>query len=182
MPGKREEYLTWEEHFMGIALVTAARSKDPSTQVGACIADSNNRILSTGYNGLTQGMNDDTFYWNSIGEQTGELMKIKNPFVVHAERNAILNYRGSRQDLENSTLYVTWYPCSECTKEIIQAGIKRVVYLGMYSKPEDVEISKIMFQAAGVEVYSYNSKREFSKPEIRENIEGVQKMLKRFSN
>lgn len=108
MPGKREEYLTWDESFMGVALAMACRSKDPSTIVGACIVK-DNRILSTGYNWLTSGMNDDLVYWNSIGEENGDKQKIKNYWVIHAERNAVYNYRGSLQDLEGSTLYVTLF-------------------------------------------------------------------------
>lgn len=182
MPGKRIDHLYWEEYFMGNALLISLRSKDPSTQVGACIVNDQNKVLSVGYNGLTKGMDDDEFYWNSIGEQTGEKDKIKNNFVVHAERNAVLNYRGNLQDLEESTLYVTWYPCLECTKEIIQVGIKKVVYLRMYSKLDDVELSKKMFEAAGVEVSAYNKNKDFTKSEVRESSEEIQKILKRFSN
>lgn len=182
MPGKREEYLYWEELFMGNAILVSSRSKDPSNQVGACIVNDDNKILSVGYNGLTKGMEDDKFYWNSIGEITGELDKVKDYFVVHAERNAILNYRGNIKDLQNANLYVTWYPCVECTKEIIQVGIKKVVYLRMYSKPELVKLSEMMFQAAGVEIVPYNKEKDFSKEEVQEVTNGVQKMLKRFSN
>lgn len=181
MPGKREEYLSWDEYFMGNAILISGRSKDPSTQVGACIINDDNKVLSVGYNGLTKGMDDDSFYWNSIGEVTGEIDKIKNNFVVHAERNAILNYRGNSEELVGSTLYVTLYPCIECTKEIIQAGIKKVVYLRMYSKSEQVELSKMMFDAAGVEVVAYNPKKDFSKDDVKTGVEGLQKILKRYS-
>lgn len=180
MPGKREEYLTWTEYFMGNALLVSARSKDPSNQVGACIVNDNNKVLSVGYNGLTRGMDDDKFNWDSIGEKTGELDKVKDYFVVHAERNAVLNYRGNIKDLENATLYVTWYPCVECTKEIIQIGIKKVVYLRMYSKPEMVRLSQIMFEAAGVEVVPYNNEKDFSKEDVQTATNNVQKILKRF--
>ena len=128
MSGKREEFLSWEEFFMGNAIIASARSKDPSNQVGACIVNNENKVLSVGYNGLPHGMNDDEFDWLSTGEQTGEIKNIKDYYVVHAERNAILNYRGNMKDLKDSTLYVTWYPCVECTKEIIQVGIKKVIY------------------------------------------------------
>ncbi len=181
MPGKREEYLSWEEYFMGNAILASARSKDPSNQVGACIVDDNHKILTSGYNGLTRGMSDDIFYWNSIGEKTGEIDKIKDYFVVHAERNAILNYRGNMKDIEGTTLYVTWYPCVECTKEIIQIGIKKVVYLRMYSKPEKVKLSQMMFDAAGIEVVPYHLEKEFTKEEVQETTHNIQKMLKRFS-
>lgn len=182
MPGKRKEYLSWEEFFMGSALLVASRSKDPSTQVGACIVNKDNKVLSLGYNGLTKRMNDDDFYWNSIGEKTGDMTKNKDYFVVHAERNAILNFRGNSKELEGSTLYVTLYPCVECTKEIIQVGIKKVIYLRMYSKQELVNISKMMFETAGVEVIQYNKNVDFTKNEVKDGIEGFQKIIKRYSN
>lgn len=181
MPGKRKNYLSWDEVFMGSAILVSARSKDPSNQVGACIVDKNHRILSLGYNGLTNGMNDDTFHWDSIGEKTKEIDKIKDYYVVHAERNAILNYCGSHKDLKDSTLYVTWFPCTECTKEIIQTGIKKIVYLRMYSKPELVNISKKMLKNAGIEIVSYHSKKNFTKEEIQEGTEKIQEIIKKFS-
>lgn len=181
MPGKREEYLSWDEFFMGNALLVSARSKDPSNQVGACIVNDEHKVLSVGYNGLTRGMNDDEFYWNSIGEQTNELDKVKDYFSVHAERNAILNYRGNMKDLEGATMYVTWSPCVECTKEIIQVGIKKVVYLRKYSKTELVSLSEIMFKKAGVEVVPYNADKIFGKEEIQNSTEAIQKIIKRFS-
>ena len=134
MPGKREDYLSWEEFFMGSAILVSARSKDPNNQVGACLVNNDKKVLSLGYNGLTRNMDDDTFDWKSTGEQTGIIENIKDYYVVHAERNAILNFRGNMKELEGSTLYVTWFPCNECAKEIIQVGIKKVVYLRMYSK------------------------------------------------
>ena len=181
MPGKRKKYLSWDEVFMGSAILVSARSKDPSNQVGACIVDQNHHILSLGYNGLTIGMNDDKFYWNSIGEKTNELDKIKDYYVVHAERNAILNYRGSLSDLKDSTLYVTWFPCTECTKEIIQAGIKKVVYLRMYSKPELVNISKKMLRSAGIEIIPYIQDKDFTKEEIQNKTEKIQTIIKSLS-
>lgn len=150
------------------AILISARSKDPHNRVGACIVNSENKVLSVGYNGLTMGMNDDLFDWSSSGEKTGIKKYIKDYYVVHAERNAILNYRGSLEDLKGSTLYVTWFPCTECTKEIIQVGIKKVIYLRMYSKKELVDISKIMLKRAGVEVVSYGI-NDIEKEEV-ENI------------
>ncbi len=181
MPGKRKEYLTWDEYFMANAILISARSKDPSNQVGACIVTRDNKVLSVGYNGLTSGMNDDEFYWNSIGEKTGELDKIKDYFVVHAERNAILNYRGSLADFEGSTLYVTWFPCVECTKEIIQVGIKKIIYLRMYSKIELVKLSLQMLDKAGVEVVAYNDIKDFTREEIQKDTNNIQKIIKRYS-
>lgn len=182
MPEKRKEYLTWEEYFMGIAILSSMRSKDPSNQVGACIVnEDNHKILSIGYNGLTRGMDDDLFDWNSTGEKTGNLKNIKDYYIVHAERNAVLNYCGDVKELEGATLYVIWFPCTECTKEIIQAGIKKIVYLRMYSKKELVEISKIMLERAGVEVIEYNNQKEFAKQEIQTITQEIQKILKRFT-
>lgn len=183
MPGKREEYLSWKEYYMGNALLASMRSKDPHNQIGACIVNENShKILSMGYNGLPRGMNDDDFDWESTGEQTGILKNIKDYYSVHAERNAILNYCGDTHDLEETTLYVTWFPCTECTKEIIQVGIKKVVYLRMYSKPELIEISNIMLKQAGVEVIPYNSLREITREEQEDSVKQMQKMLKRFTN
>lgn len=183
MAGKREEYLSWDEYFMGVALLSSMRSKDPHNQIGACIVDEDSkRILSIGYNGLTRNMEDDEFDWNSTGEKTNILKHIKDYYVVHAERNAVLNYRGSMKDLEGKTLYVTWFPCTECTKEIIQVGIKKIVYLRMYSKKELIEISRIMLKAAGVEVVEYNPEREITREEMESTVGEIQQKIKRFTN
>lgn len=182
MAGKREEYLNWEEYFMATAIISSLRSKDPHNQVGACIVnEENHKVLSIGYNGLIKGMNDENFDWESTGEKTGIIKDIKNYYIVCAERNAILNYSGNLKDLEGSTIYVTWFPCTECTKEIIQAGIKKIVYLRMYSKPELIEISKIMLEHAGVEVVAYNPIKDFSREEIEEVASGIQKILKKLT-
>ena len=147
MANKREGYINWDEYFMGVALLAAQRSKDPSTQVGACIVDGSNRILSTGYNGFPQGCSDDEFPWNR-DEAAGET---KYPFVVHAELNAVLNAQG--KSLIGAKLYVGLFPCNECAKAIIQAGIREVVYLSnKYDGEPNVEQSKRMFKAAGVKV------------------------------
>ena len=180
MPGKREDYLSWEEFFMGSAILVSARSKDPNNQVGACLVNNDKKVLSLGYNGLTRNMDDDTFDWKSTGEQTGIIENIKDYYVVHAERNAILNFRGNMKELEGSTLYVTWFPCNECAKEIIQVGIKKVVYLRMYSKKELVNISMKMFDKAGVEVVPYNKEKEIEKEQELNVRKEFQKILKRF--
>ena len=125
MTKKRKDYLSWDQFFMGVAKLAAGRSKDPSTQVGACIVDKTNRILSIGYNGTPNGFDDDVFPWARDGEE----LETKYPYVCHAELNAILNYRGPRKDLQGATIYVDLFPCNECAKLIIQAGIKRIVYL-----------------------------------------------------
>ncbi|MBQ2810014.1 MAG: dCMP deaminase family protein [Clostridia bacterium] len=142
---KRENYISWDEYFMGVARLAAMRSKDPSTQVGACIVDSERRILSTGYNGFPAGCSDDEFPW----EREGGFLDVKYPFVVHAELNAILNARG--KNLTNSTIYVDLFPCNECAKAIIQAGIKEIVYLSdKYKDTESTIASKRMLTHAGV--------------------------------
>ncbi|NLY81883.1 MAG: dCMP deaminase family protein [Clostridiales bacterium] len=140
---KRKDYISWDEYFMGVALLAAQRSKDPSTQVGACIVDSSNVILSTGYNGFPKGCSDDDFPWEREGSET------KYPFVVHAELNAILNANG--KSLKDSSLYVALFPCNECAKAIIQAGIKEVIYLSdKYENDKMTQASKRMLTSAGV--------------------------------
>ena len=122
MVQKRQDYITWDEYFMGVAYLSAKRSKDPNTQVGSCIVSSDHKILSMGYNGLPRGCSDDMFPWS----REGQPLMTKYPFVTHSELNAILNYRGG--SLEGATIYVTLFPCNECAKAIIQAGIRTVVY------------------------------------------------------
>lgn len=142
---KRQGYISWDEYFMGVALLAAERSKDPSTQVGACIVDSENRILSTGYNGFPHGCSDDEFPWNR-DEAQGET---KYAFVVHAELNAILNASG--KSLAGSRVYVGLFPCNECAKAIIQAGVKEVIYLSdKYHNTSSTTASRRMLTAAGV--------------------------------
>lgn len=179
MPGKRIDNLTWNEYFMGQAIEVSLRSKDPSTIVGACIVNNENKQVSIGYNGLTNGMNDDDFCWDSPGEKNGDLYTTKNPWVAHAELNAILNSGG--KDLRGTTIYVTLFPCNECAKAIIQSGIKKVVYLRMYSNETLVRITKEMFDKAGVEYIAFNKNKNFTKEEVREASEEIQKILKRFS-
>ena len=143
---KRTDYISWDEYFMGIAMLAAKRSKDPSTQVGACIVSPENIIISTGYNGMPKGCSDDEFPWERSGEDENET---KYPFVVHAELNAILNASG--RDLRGSRIYVALFPCNECAKAIIQCGIKEVIYLS--DKYHDTMlnlVSKRMLSAAGV--------------------------------
>lgn len=118
--------ISWEEVFSKTALLFAQRSKDPSTQVGACIASVDNRILSVGYNGTPNGFDDDIFPW---GKDSDDPLQNKYLYVVHAERNAILNFRGNNRELEGATIYVTHFPCCECAKEIVQSGIKHVRYI-----------------------------------------------------
>lgn len=142
---KRQDYINWDEYFMGVSLLASKRSKDPNTQVGACIVNDNHIILSTGYNGFPYGCSDDDFPWSRDGDDT------KYAYVVHAELNAILNANG--RSLRGATIYVDLFPCNECAKAIIQSGIKEVVYL--YSKYDDSPAtiaSKRMLKSAGVKI------------------------------
>ncbi len=144
---QRKDYLTWDEYFMAIAQLSARRSKDPNTQVGACIVSKDNRILACGYNGAPNGFADEAFPW----KREGAPLETKYMFVCHAELNAILNYRGSRQEFEGATVYVGLFPCNECAKAIIQSGIKRVVYLSdKYNGTEGNVASKRLFNECGV--------------------------------
>lgn len=149
MAGKREDYISWDEYFMGVAFLSGMRSKDPSTQVGACIVSQDNKILSMGYNGFPIGCSDDEFPW---GKEAG--LESKYYYSTHSELNAILNYRGG--SLEGAKLYVSLFPCNECAKAIIQSGIKTVVYdSDKYADSVEVQASKRMLRAAGVEFYRY---------------------------
>lgn len=142
---KREDYISWDEYFMGIAIFSSYRSKDPNTRVGACIVNDKNRIISVGYNGFPMGCSDDNFPW----DRTGDEYETKYPYVCHAELNAILNSRGV--SLEGCKIYVALFPCNECAKAIIQCGIKEVVYLSdKYDGTTGNRASKRMFDAAGV--------------------------------
>lgn len=147
---KRDDYLSWDEYFMGIALLSAQRSKDSNTQVGACIVNQEHKIVSVGYNGMPTGCNDDDMPW----EREGDFLNTKYPFVCHAELNAILNR--SAGSLQECSLYVTLFPCNECAKAIIQAGIKTLVYdCDKYASTPSVLASKRMLDSAGVRYYQY---------------------------
>ena len=139
MSEKREDYINWDEYFIGVAKLSAKRSKDPNTQVGACIVSEDNKILSMGYNGFPRGCSDEEFPWGKD---------------LESELNAILNYRGG--SLEGSKIYVTLFPCNECAKAIIQAGIKTIIYEDdKYADSPSVRASKRMLNAAGVRYYEY---------------------------
>lgn len=150
MSRKREDYISWDEYFMGVAILSSMRSKDPNTQVGACIVSENHKILSMGYNGFPTGCLDDEFPW----AREGDPLESKYFYTTHSELNAILNYRGG--SLEGATIYVTLFPCNECAKAIIQAGIKTVIYKeDKYQDSPSVRASKRMLNAAGVRYYQY---------------------------
>lgn len=141
---KRQDVLSWDEYFMGLAHLSALRSKDPNTQVGACIVSPDKKVVGIGYNGFPRGCSDNDFPWN----REGGVLDSKYAYVVHAELNAILN---SNQDLRGCTVYVSLFPCNECAKAIIQSGIKRVVYESdKYAHTETTIASKKMLAAAGV--------------------------------
>ena len=151
MSNKRQDYITWDEYFMSVAMLAGMRSKDPNSQVGACIVSEDNKILSMGYNGFPKDCSDDEFPWG----REGEPLDTKYLYVTHSELNAILNYRGG--SLEGAKLYVSLFPCNECAKAIIQAGIKTIVYdCDKYADTPSVIASKKMLDAAGVRYYKYN--------------------------
>ena len=155
---KSTNYISWDEYFMGVAVLSSYRSKDPSTKVGACIVNQNKRIIGIGYNGLPYGCNDDEYPW----EREGDFLDTKYPYVVHAEPNAILN---STSSLQGATLYVSLFPCNECMKLIIQSGIKEIVYLSdkYDGTPENIA-SKKMAKSANIvcrQMKNVNVKVEF---------------------
>lgn len=151
MSNKRKDYISWDEYFMGIAILSSMRSKDPNTQVGACIVSDDNKILSMGYNGFPNGCSDDDFPWN----REGDPLDNKYFYTTHSELNAILNYRGG--SLENTKLYVSLFPCNECAKAIIQSGIKEVIYdSDKYNSTPSCIASMKMFTAAGVTFRRYD--------------------------
>ena len=152
MANKREDYISWDEYFMGVAKLSGLRSKDPNTQVGCFIVSQDNKILSMGYNGLPSGCSDDEFPWQREGEDP---LNTKYVYTVHIELNAILNYRGG--SLEGAKLYVSLVPCNECAKAIIQSGIKEVIYdSNKYDGTTSVQASMRMFDAAGVRYHAYH--------------------------
>jgi len=147
---KRKDYINWDDYFMGIALLSAKRSKDPNTQVGACIVDNKNKIIGIGYNGLPKGCSDDKFSW----EREGSFEETKYAYVVHAEANAILN---NIKNLEGARIYTTLFPCNECVKLIIQSGIKEIIYLNMFSKEDSNKASNKMLKSAGIKTRKHKT-------------------------
>lgn len=152
---KRENVPSRANVYMAMAKLISKRSKDPNTQVGAIIVSKDDRILSVGYNGFPNGCSDDEFPWTRSAKCEYDT---KYPYVVHAELNAILNFRGDNKAFEGSTLYVTLFPCHECAKAIIQSGITRLVYLdNKYQDTEDFKESLRMLEAASVMVDPYSN-------------------------
>ena len=153
----RTNYLSWDEYFMAIAKIAAGRSKDPSTQVGACIVGSDNRVLSIGYNGTPNGYDDNKFSWG----REGEPLDTKYLYVCHAEANAIDNFRGYKKEFEGAKIYVDLFPCCECAKRIIQSGIKEVIYLSdKYKDTEATIASKRMLDICGVKYRKFLSDKK----------------------
>lgn len=155
---KREEYISWDEYFMGVSLLASMRSKDPNTQVGACIVSKDNKIMSVGYNGFPRGCSDDEFPWERSAARMNDT---KYPFVCHAELNAILNSGG--QNLAGAKIYVALFPCNECAKAIIQSGISEVIYISdKYAETEGTIASKKMLNAAGVKLSQFKSDKSIT--------------------
>lgn len=143
---KRTNAISWEVYFMGMAHLSALRSKDPSTQVGAVIVDDDHKVVSIGYNGFPKGCSDDEYPW----DREGDSLSSKYVYVVHAELNAILN---SPRSVKGCTLYVSLFPCHECAKAIIQSGIKEIVYESdKYASTDSIVASKRMLTSAGVDI------------------------------
>ena len=155
MTGKREISLSWDEYFMAVALLSAGRSKDPNTQVGACVANAQNKIVGVGYNGFPWGCSDDELPW----AREGNYLETKYPYVCHAELNAILN--SITKDLRECRIYVGLFPCNECTKVIIQAGIREIIYLSdKYKDTDSVRASKIMLEKSNTAYRQFIPPRE----------------------
>ena len=151
MSAKREDYISWDEYFMGVAILSGMRSKDPNSQVGCCIVSQDNKILSMGYNGFPKGCSDDEFPWERDAESP---LDTKYLYVAHRELNAILNYSGG--SLAGAKLYVSLFPCNECAKAIIQCGLKEVIYdSDKYADTPATIASKRMMEAAGVTYRQY---------------------------
>ena len=149
---KRTNYLSWDQYFMGIAKLSAMRSKDPHTSVGACIVGKDNKILSDGYNGMPQGCSDDIYPWDSDSDDP---LQTKYLYVCHAELNALLNYTGT--NLKGAKIYTTLFPCNECTKALIQSGICEVIYAeDKYANTASVLASKKMMKSAGIKYHAYS--------------------------
>lgn len=138
-------YLSWDEYFMGIAIFTSLRSKDPNSKVGAVLVNQQNRIVGTGYNGFPSGADESRMPW----AREGEWLQTKYPFVVHAEANAILN--ATTHDLRGAKIYTTLFPCNECAKFIAQKNIQEVIYLSDKYQGQDFHrAAEIIFEAKGI--------------------------------
>ncbi|PID71453.1 MAG: cytidine deaminase [Desulfobulbus propionicus] len=154
MTSKRENYLSWDEYFMAVALLSGLRSKDPNTQVGACVASPQNKIIGVGYNGFPLGCSDDELPWS----REGSFLETKYPYVCHAELNAVLN--SLTFDLQGCRIYVGLFPCNECTKVIIQSRISEIIYMSdKYKDTDSVKASKIMLEKSNTEYRQFVPER-----------------------
>ncbi|XP_048774472.1 deoxycytidylate deaminase-like [Ostrea edulis] len=153
---KRNDYLEWPDYFMAIAFLSAQRSKDPRTQVGACIVNEEKKIVGIGYNGMPVGCHDDKMPW---GRESDNVLNTKQLYVCHAELNAVLNKNSA--DVKNCSIYVALFPCNECAKVVIQSGIKEVIYYSdkYHDKPEFVA-SRRMLDMSGVKYRQYIPKKQ----------------------
>ena len=166
MSTKRTDYISWDEYFMGIAILSCSRSKDPSTQVGACIVDPEHKVVGIGYNGFPSGISDEYLPWGRDGEKP---LDTKYPFVCHAEENAIMNSHTNK--LNGCTLYITLFPCNECAKIIIQSGIKHIYYIDdKYANTYNVKAAKHMFDLVGITYKQYFGKILKTKFQYSSNI------------
>ena len=158
---KRADYLSWDEYFMAVALLSAQRSKDPNTQVGACVANNDHKIIGVGYNGFPWGCSDDVLPW----AREGSYLDTKYPYVCHAELNAVLN--SSVQNLKDCRIYVVLFPCNECTKVIIQSGLQEIIYLSdKYAESDSVKASKRMLDQSNTGYRQFQSRGKEIKLEL----------------
>ena len=145
--------ISWDEYFMGIAYLSSLRSKDPNTKVGACIVDSDHKVVSIGYNGMPRGLDEEKLSWNK-----NDGLDNKYLYVCHAEFNAILNTRNGSA-LKDCTLYVTLFPCNECSKAITQSGIKELVYAeNKYENELSTQASLKLLTLAGIKIRKYKGR------------------------
>jgi len=152
---KREDYISWDDYFMAVAFLSAQRSKDPATQVGACIVNTEKEIVGIGYNGFPWGCSDDEFPWS----REGEPLETKYLYVCHAELNSILNKNSG--DLKGCRMYVALFPCNECAKLIIQSGINEIVFYGdKYHNKTEFIASRKLLNAAGVKYWQHIPKNK----------------------
>ena len=164
------ECIDLNSYYMIVAMASGLLSKDPSTQVGACIVDVTGNVISTGFNCPPKGWASDEFIWEKLKEE--ELNKYT--YITHAEMNGLANYNGNRKYLEGATIYVTFLPCPNCAKNIIQNGIKKVVYLAdADNELGSTKATKYMFEKCGVECipFSIINKERLEKVEF--NLEST---------
>lgn len=168
-----------EEYFMGLSLLSALRSKDPSTQVGSCLVSSNGCVLSIGYNGAPYNMSDDFLPWHSNGEVTGDLLTTKDPYVVHSEINVFDAYKGSSDDFIGGSLYLLYSPCEKCSKRISFEQLDKIIYLREYTKNGVSKISRRWLRAASINEELYNPLHNYTKEECSDILNETTKVIKK---